>query len=247
MIAGRHYTFSEIPQDVVLQLLLRLAPPFYASGNWCHWTAADHYNPLSVRIQLVQDNSASDSFLCWAPPVMQSFTFITNSDGASGKVASQQTRTVIRAHVMRKHWTEKPSPTKFVSARCKLRQQIGDGHTHRTSIGKQAKTMNDATHSSQETHKETIDQSPPSPVSTASSASSEDTIVSRHLNRTTDAFVYAGSSIDVKSYGYFHHYTLECMSPQFFNISVLLIISKSTMLFLLQSSPCRLARQAHAL
>jgi len=32
----------------------------------------------------------------------------------------------------------------------------------------------------------------------------------RQLNRATDAFVYAGSSIDVKSYGLFSHYASEC-------------------------------------
>lgn len=141
---------------------------------------------------------------------MQSFTFITDGDGATGRIASQVSRTVIRAHVMRKYQSTKTrlggKGSKIIASRRRGdergntidpidEQWVVDDHDPSSSQlvsrpwSNQPLTVS-ATHTT-------------SPVSTSASPSC-------HLNRMTDALVYAGASIDAKSCGLIHHFSLEC-------------------------------------
>ena len=130
---------------------------------------------------------------------MQDFLFITDTDGSSGKVASGRTRTAIRAHVMRKHWIDNPNSGKKKIGRAILRPQQGTSGVCLSSSPREATATDDGA----------VSASGPETISPAPAHSDENSI-SRHLNRVTDDFVYAGSSIDIRSYGLFHHYSLEC-------------------------------------
>lgn len=137
---------------------------------------------------------------------MQCYTFITDTDGGSGRVASQKTRTVIRAHVMRKHWSNKPTSTNQKSTKVGLNRQEDIDARNSPSLPKQSVATDDAAfvHSG---HARAT-QIPPQ------SAKSQEMVLPRILNRATDDFVYAGSSIDLPSYRHFHHYSSECdVSP----------------------------------
>lgn len=152
---------------------------------------------------------------------MQGFTFITDTDGSSGKVASGRARTTIRAHVMRKHWIDNPHSGKKKSGRTVSGPQQGTGGMRLSSSPREAIVTEDGT----------ISAIAPALVS-AACAHPDDGSIPRHLNRVTDGFVYAGSSIDIRSYGLFHHYSLECTF--YYGASdhvIMLITTKSVLSF----------------
>ena len=130
---------------------------------------------------------------------MQNFTFITDTDGSSGKVASDRTRTAIRAHVMRKHWIDNPNSGKKKLGKTISRPQQGTSGMCLSSSPSEATAVGDGA----------VSASGPRLISPVHAHSDENRI-SRHLSRVTDGFVYAGSSIDSRSYGLVHHYSLEC-------------------------------------
>ena len=157
---------------------------------------------------------------------MQDFTFITDTDGSSGKVASGRARTAIRAHVMRKHWIDNPNSGKKKLGGTVSGPQQGTGGLCMSSSPRET-TVTDVGN---------VSESAPALVSPACTHS-EDTSISRQLNRATDSFVYAGSSIDIGSYGLFHHYSLECTFYR--NISytaIMLTATKSVLSFQTQST-----------
>lgn len=149
---------------------------------------------------------------------MQLLTFITNTDGRSGKVASRETRTVIRAHVMRKHWTDKPAPSASTLVNLCSRQREAV-EPFRLSSPPIQDADDDGTDdpSHQQTTRGALTGSAVIPGTTNVRGVS----LSRHLNRVTDEFVYAGSSIDLQSYGYFHHYSMECESSIYLQILII--------------------------
>lgn len=134
---------------------------------------------------------------------MQCLTFITDTDGRSGKVASRKARTVIRAHVMRKHWVDKSTSFRQKSY----------------SVASRQTKVNEAVCSSSPVERIAIAEKTASPRRDQSSSgtaiprgeSSQGLFLTRHLTRVMDDFVYAGSSIDLQSYGHFQHYSSECM------------------------------------
>ena len=144
---------------------------------------------------------------------MQLLTFITDTDGRSGKVASREARTVIRAHVMRKHWTDKPAPsTPTLVNLCSRQREAVE------SFSLSSPPVQDADNDGIDdpSHRE-LTRSAVIPGTTNARGVS----LSRHLNRVTDEFVYAGSSIDLQSYGYFHHYSMECESSLYHQILII--------------------------
>ena len=162
---------------------------------------------------------------------MQGFTFITDTDGSSGKVASDRARTAIRAHVMRKHWIDNPSSGKKKSGKTVSGPQQGIGATRPSSSPRDTTATDDRTTSGPEISAPVL----VSPVC----APSEDSSISRHLNRVTDGFVYAGSSIDIRSYGLFHHYSLECTSHSNTSYPVVILTgTKSVLSFQIRFTHC---------
>ena len=145
---------------------------------------------------------------------MQAFTFITDGDGATGRIASQASRTVIRAHVMRKYQSTRNSLGGKSSKTVASRRQGGQrGNTINPivdPIDEQTAVEDDEPCSSQLVSRPGSNQ--PLTLSVTHSMSPVSTVTSPscHLNRMTDAFAYAGASIDAKSCGLIHHYSLEC-------------------------------------
>ena len=149
---------------------------------------------------------------------MENFAFIAQTGVSSGKVASPTARKTIRTHVMRKHWTSKASsgvrlanvpslqserPNRPNRARMVDRT---DGAREDYASGKIA--SNDGLDLSQESQ------------SVAEGGTRDVGSPCRLLNRATDAFVYAGSSIDLKSYGFFNHYASECLCRLPFDLEI---------------------------
>ena len=142
---------------------------------------------------------------------MQGLTFITQSDGASGKVASPKARSVIRAHVMRKHWTDKGGARRSRSEPSKTAsiETVDEQAEEASASADHAVATSDITCSSQSACNRTSNKISSRP-NASRSTSLDELSLSRRLNRVTDGFVYGGCSIDVKSYGLFHHYSREC-------------------------------------
>ena len=143
---------------------------------------------------------------------MQTFTFITDCDGASGKVASQGSRTVVRAHVMRKYQSTKNSIGGQGSTTVASRRQGGERGNTVDAVDEQTAVEDHETSSRQLVRRPRSSQSLTISVTHGASPVSTSISPNCHLNRMTDAFAYAGASIDARSCGLIHHYSLECQS-----------------------------------
>jgi hypothetical protein len=141
---------------------------------------------------------------------MGGFAFITETDGSSGQVASAAARKLICNHVIRTHWanqtgsgdpgfdvstTNKRNPNK-AKLSAAVRQQIV---LHKDNV-----------FSTEAVDGSSMVLAQPALFAwkrTPGLAESS----SCHFTRATDAFVYADSSIDIKSYGFFTHYSTKCL------------------------------------
>ena len=149
---------------------------------------------------------------------MADLAFIPQTDFQSGKIVSASARRTIRTHVMRSYWTKKASssnqrmhpapalpnkssrpndPSKDPSP---IEAIVPKAASNKATASPEAGSIDDGLCLSR--------NSPPA----AQKEMSFSPRPCRFLNRATDAFTYAGSSIDVKSYGFFHHYASECWS-----------------------------------
>lgn len=134
---------------------------------------------------------------------MVNLTFISQTDPGSGKISSASARRIIRSHVMKTYMKNKVDLGNLTAKAPIVHQaepeiasspsDVGTTASRRTSNSANSKCGTQAKHSPIREKGLTHAASP-----------------SRQLNRATDAFVYAGSSIDVKSYGFFSHYASEC-------------------------------------
>ena len=139
---------------------------------------------------------------------MANFAFIIETDGNSGKVTSATARRTIRAHVMKNHRTSKTSSNVQVveipsSQRAPPRKS-------RAPVGDQPGTGKDTASSWEKVGSVCSEQSKRGSRLCDRQARHVESPC-RHLTRSTDAFIYAGSSIDIKSYGLFNHYSSECL------------------------------------
>ena len=136
---------------------------------------------------------------------MTNFEFITETDVSSGKVASRSVRRTIRTHVMR---TLKCSGVPLADGPPSPQRRSGKNKSSKTAA--QPVRAREVTVSPKDigTHSSSTDSGPSKGGSSAESRCAEST--SYHLNRVTDAFIYAGSYIDIESYGFFTHYASEC-------------------------------------
>lgn len=138
---------------------------------------------------------------------MASLVFVTDTDGRSGRVASRKAQTTIRAHVMRKHGSEKSG----------LRNSIAKGGNKGTIPHEDYHEDNLPEARNAEAVALCADWSSDSARSmsaltdNATNTASKDLNTSWYLNRIVDDFVYAGSCTNTQSYGYFHHSASECV------------------------------------
>ena len=147
---------------------------------------------------------------------MANLAFIQQTDLKSGKIVSPSARRTIRTHVMRTYWKKR-----FVEG-CHTADPpaiLPEGSNERncpplgcspmeTFIPKAASNESMASHGagSPDNGRTCLEGSP----TTVQEEATPSPRPSHFLNRATDAFIYAGSSIDVKSYGFFSHYAAEC-------------------------------------
>ena len=138
---------------------------------------------------------------------MASLAFISQTDPRSGKVSSASARRTIRSHVMKTYMTKK--------------EKLGNLNAKQSAA--QPSERDDISSNGSNSPKAAPDKRAPSIRSPSNDTSPTAHSLSvdgngrkqsegpfRQLNRATDAFIYAGSSIDVKSYGFFSHYASEC-------------------------------------
>ena len=136
---------------------------------------------------------------------MQCLTFITDTDGRSGKVSSRKTRTVIRAHVTRQHWAENPARRISIPL---IKGSPGCGAVDPTCVS--AVHENDAEPDDATLAPRRKSDGGAIMTRTTQTQQTHGLRPYRHLNRVTDDFVYAGSAIDQQSYSLFRHYSSEC-------------------------------------
>jgi hypothetical protein len=136
-----------------------------------------------------------------------SFAFINETDGSLGKVACAAARKIIRTHVIRTHWAHKTgsSDPEFDGLASKAHQP-GKAKLLPVARGRREVLRKD-------TLAEAVSRSGSAPSQPRPSASDGQPGYaerpSHHLTRATDAAVYAGYYIDVKSYGFSNHYSSE--------------------------------------
>ena len=135
---------------------------------------------------------------------MENYIFINDSQSRTGKIATERSRKAIRSQAMRKHWSKKlntePSDTPL---------SLGPPSTYPEEDGCQQDPRH---HSTPFIKPAGIQRGSLSSACEGDSARNSIASPSRLLNRESDAFVYAGSSIDTLSYRYFKHYADECSS-----------------------------------
>lgn len=142
---------------------------------------------------------------------MERFKFINEADLSSGKITSGRVRKAIRTHVMTQHWA-----TGSRAGHQSMLQPSKRVEEKNNKLGLPRGTESEITVRQNNVFSNDIvgNDSLPGTANEACTEADRPEVIerpSRHLNRVTDAFVYAGSSIDIKSYSFFYHYSSECL------------------------------------